>query len=196
MKLNQLLGAVAVAAGLLSAGSASAELITGSLGYTSIFGFTSDDSNLTLATSITHGASVLSGTVDGTFAAEGLTPGTPVALFNPLSVNTAAPLAPMPLPAGPIWSVGGFTMTLTLMFEKVGNTASTLDLEGLGIISHPDYEDTVGRWTATYNAQGSNFTFSSSSTTEIPEGGATLALLGLGLLGLEGARRRLKAAKA
>lgn len=182
------IGALGLVAGLLSAGSLSAATIKGSIGYAT--GFTPNNSNLTLATSIAvQTPGVVVGAVTGDFAAAGILPFTPIALAPVLSVNSA-----LALPGGPVWSVGGFSLNLTSIAETF-NTANSLELTGTGWVTGNGYEPTVGNWIATFNRSGQNFTFSASSSA-VPEGGSAIALLGLALLGVETGRRRLKARKA
>lgn len=192
---TSILGALALLAGLFSAGQASAAAITGSLGYTSLFGFTANNPNLTLATQIGFpGLAQVSGNVSGTFAAAGILAGDAITLdANPLFVNSA-----LALPVTPIWSIAGFSLTLTSIEELPGNVPTSLGLTGTGWVSGPEgTSPSPGTWVATFNREGVNYTFSSSTTANnVPEGGTALALLGLGLLGLEGARRKLTAAKA
>jgi len=192
---TKLFGALALAAGLLSVGNASAAVITGSLGYTSLGGFVANNNNLTVATEISFpGVAQVSGVVSGSFAAAGILPGDVITLTSPLSVNAA-----LALPMTPIWSIAGFSLTLTSISELPGNVATSLGLTGTGTLSGPmGTTPSTGLWVATFNREGTNFTYSSSTTTinDVPEGGTALALLGLGLLGLEGARRKLTAAKA
>ena len=64
-------------------------------------------------------------------------------------------------------------------------------VEGSGIAKITGQDDTEGTFVVTGNRQGQSFSFSAGST--VPENGATLAFLGLGLVALTGvsARRKL-----
>jgi hypothetical protein len=79
---------------------------------------------------------------------------------------------------------------------SVTRGSNGLLLSGLGVVSStiPGLDDTTGNFN--FSVQGNNAAanFSwSSDVSSVPEGGAAIALLGLSLLGLEGARRRMKA---
>ncbi|HEY6226601.1 MAG TPA: VPDSG-CTERM sorting domain-containing protein [Verrucomicrobiae bacterium] len=78
-----------------------------------------------------------------------------------------------------------------------------LNLKGNGVLSitgdllHPSpYDSTTGAWSFTISNPGggahSNFDFTfANSQTAVPDGGATIALLGVGLLGLGALRRKI-----
>jgi hypothetical protein len=93
-----------------------------------------------------------------------------------------------------LWQVGGFQFNLTqsnIVFQGPG----FVTVQGFGIMSGNGFDPTAGIWRFTTQdpSAGSPPTFSfSASTASLPEGGATLALLGLGLAGLEGLRRKLR----
>jgi hypothetical protein len=93
-----------------------------------------------------------------------------------------------------LWQVGGFTFTLNqsnIVFQGPG----FVTVQGFGILSGNGFDPTAGIWRFTTQdpSAGTPPTFSfSASTQALPEGGATLALLGLGLAGVEGLRRKLR----
>ncbi|MGC2353370.1 MAG: VPDSG-CTERM sorting domain-containing protein, partial [Candidatus Udaeobacter sp.] len=62
------------------------------------------------------------------------------------------------------------------------------------------FDATAGTWSFTAQNGSANGVFSFSASTfssqATPDGGATVALLGLALAGIEGTRRKLKRAKS
>jgi hypothetical protein len=93
--------------------------------------------------------------------------------------------------SNPLWSVGGFKFELGSL--AVTNQATdSLALSGTGTLSKTGFEDTNGTWVASFNTSGTSFTWS-SSTNSVPDGGATLSMFGLSLLGLGLARKKLMA---
>ena len=93
----------------------------------------------------------------------------------------------------PFWQVGGFTFQLTS--SSVNSQTNTfLDVSGSGFITGNNFESTPGTWTFNITNQSSAFSFQ-SATASVPDGGASLALLGMGLIALEGLRRRMKSTR-
>ncbi|MEM7083452.1 MAG: PEP-CTERM sorting domain-containing protein [Pseudomonadota bacterium] len=90
-------------------------------------------------------------------------------------------------PGTTVWSIGGFSFALDSINVVLQNNFFIV-LQGTGMLSGNGFEDTAGSWNLTGNAAGSLFNFS-SGTTAISEP-ATLALVGLGFIGLAVARRR------
>ena len=93
---------------------------------------------------------------------------------------------------GPIddfWSVGEFSFKLTAVdILSISDPAEFLRLEGTGIISNTNFEDTAGSWSFSGDtADGGTFSWSASSAA-VPEPGI-LALISLGLIGI-GIRRK------
>jgi hypothetical protein len=161
----------------LGSGAAYGVPITGSIGFTGPY--TANNSDLTLATTLTFGTVEVTGVHDGAFS--GIATGTVATTPASLTVNQPGVV----LPAGAIWSVGGFALTLSAIVETF-NSANTLNLEGIGTITGPaGFDPTPGIWVGTFNVAGTNFTFSASSSSTaspVPEGGTSLALLGIGLI--------------
>jgi hypothetical protein len=95
-------------------------------------------------------------------------------------------------PVSPLWTfkLGATTYSFELTgvsFAYNGSAISTL--AGSGIASITGYDPTPGSFVF-----GSVFQFVSGAATSVPDGGSTIALLGLALVGVEGLRRRLRSA--
>ncbi len=119
-------------------------------------------------------------TTDATEAAAGDL----VTLLSPWAFN-------YPGPAVTFWNVGGFTFTLSSSMKNATSTATFLDVSGTGVITGNGFEATQGVWQFNITAGGgNNFSFQ-SFTSAVPEGGSAVAMLGLGLLGLAAARKKL-----
>jgi hypothetical protein len=98
------------------------------------------------------------------------------------------------LGATALWSVGGFTFDLI---------ASTIVLHDFGILLVTGTGTVTGHgqtfngtWMFSAQGEGSGGIFSFSASSNVPDGGATVALLGLSLAGIEGIRRKLRRAKS
>jgi VPDSG-CTERM motif len=128
-------------------------------------------------------SSVTSGTAD--FA--GIASGTQATMGQPWAFNPSTPTASL-------WSVGGFTFDL-LSSTIVTQNASTLVIEGTGIVSGNGFDPTAMDWMFTTQSSGgrprTTFSFSANGAA-VPDGGSAVALLGLALTGLEGLRRKLR----
>jgi hypothetical protein len=113
---------------------------------------------------------------------------------------------PASTPVNPLWTYTdggtGYTYSFSLASLAVEEqTNKFLNLTGVGTLSitgaGSPYDDTVGTWSFTIsNSSGgahSNFAFTfANSQTAVPDGGNTIALMGLALIGLVAcARRRL-----
>lgn len=193
--MNKTLNLAGAFLALALGSSALAVPITGAIGF--VGDYTPNNQNLQLATSISFGAITTDGSSTGSFA--GIANGTAVTVFSPLLVNQG-PVGNTAntgtvLPGSAIWTVGGFSLTLSSLIEQF-NSANSLNLYGVGTLTGPAGSDpTPGEWVATFNRSGGgtnvNFTFSASSSAigAVPEGGATAALLGLSMLSLGFMRR-------
>ncbi len=161
--------------------------------YTPQDGAAVPQANLDNATQIAFGSTAVG--FGGTAGAFTVIPDlTPVTMYTPLV------FVPPTLPGSDLWSVtsGAHTFTFALSTLNVGPVngtfpgAQSLELSGTGTVSYSgplSYVDTSGSWRGTFNAGGGTFTWS-SSTASVPDGGTTVALLGITMLGLHGLRRR------
>ncbi len=115
------------------------------------------------------------------------------------SVTMAEPWIFSPsTPTPGLWSVGGFTYDLTSATVELQN-ADFLIITGTGIISGNGFDATPGMWSFTSQSPDANGIFSFSASGDfngggVPDGGTTVALLGLALAGIEVLRRKLVAA--
>jgi hypothetical protein len=120
--------------------------------------------------------------------------------FAALAGATAMFAAPWSFASGPIaafWTVGGFTFNLiaSSIVSQIGD--GFLAVSGTGTITSPGFDPTFATWLFTVQDDSSSGVFSFSGGSEaIPDGGATVALLGLALAGIEGIRRKLMRAKS
>ena len=177
---NKWLALTAGALVLMSATVAQAALINGSIGLSGLY--TVDNPDLTAAKTITFGSTfAFGGTGDLDLGA------------TPVSVTMANSLTFDPLftvTSNPLWAVDGFAFELTSL-AITNESTDSLALSGAGTVSKTGFDDSLGTWVATFNNSGSSFTWSSSSS--VPDGGATLSMFGLSLLGLGLARKKLMA---
>ena len=95
-----------------------------------------------------------------------------------------------------IWTHANATFTLT-NFTLINEPGTGVYLEGTGIATLDGFDPTPGFWSfsASQAAPNSVFTFSSTNISPIPgvpDSGTTALLLGVGLMGLGVAARRMK----
>jgi hypothetical protein len=196
MKLSKTILAV-LGTGLLSCAlfsqQAEAVQVTGNINFAGSVQY--DTQSLATATQVTtwfdvaHNASFsnVTGGATGDFAV--IAPGTQAAMAQPWIFNpsTATPA---------LWSVAGFTFDLTSSTIE-NQTATDLTISGTGIVSGNGFDPTPMNWMFTsQNAGGQNmqeFSFSGNSNS-VPDGGPTVALLGLGLTGVWMIRRKFVSA--
>ena len=95
-----------------------------------------------------------------------------------------------------LWSVDGFTFDLTSS-TVVMQTATFLNIRGVGTVSGNGFEATNARWAfSVQNAGGGTgdfFSFSANTASNgVPDGGSAVALLGISLVAIEFVRRKLR----
>ena len=182
MKLVSKIGAALFAALVLSS-TASAVRINGTIGFTG--GASLNNADLSLATQVVEWDTTKVSVIHtGDFS--GIVTGTDVILWKPWNLDTAAPGITN------FWKVGDFSFDLTSStryYDPAG--LGFLAASGYGWIKKAGFENTEGTWSfSTQNPGAGNlFTFSASGAA-VPDGGATVALLGVSLLGLHGLRRK------
>jgi hypothetical protein len=182
MKLVSKIGAALFAAFVLSS-TASAVRINGVIGFTG--GASLDNANLALATQVVEwDTTTVSVIHTGDFA--GISTGTAVMLAKPWNLNTAAP------GIVDFWKVGGFSFDLTSSTRFYDSSGQGfLQASGYGWIKKAGFENTEGTWSFSTQKTGAGNVFTiSASGAAVPYGGATVALLGVSLLGLHGLRRK------
>lgn len=180
-----------VAVGLLSCGlfgqQAQATAITGDITFGGVVTF--DSTNLSLATQVSTWNLSIVTSDSGDFGSIPILSN--VTMTAPWIFNPSTPTMPL-------WSVGGFTFDLTSS-TIVSQTNFFLDITGVGTLSAAGFDTTPGTWSfSVSNALGTtSSTFGFTSDTHsglVPDGGATAALLGIALAGVEVFRRKFKAA--
>jgi hypothetical protein len=191
MKVKKLIAVFALAAGLVTA--AQATPITGFIQFAGSVAF--DTTSLATATRVNTwfdvfgnaGFSNVTKGDTGNFLT--IAPGTQAKMGTPYIFNPSSST-----PA--LWSVGGFTFNL-LSSTVETQTAKDLTIEGTGIVSGNGFTPTNMSWMfTTQNSSGANqaeFSFSANSNSvgSVPDSGAAISLLGIGLIGLELGRRKL-----
>lgn len=186
MKLSKLLLTIVAGSVLSVAGfcqSAQAAMINGAITFSG--GAIYDTSSLATATRVNTFLDVKVMSSDGDFGSF-TNPDDPVAMAMPwiFSPSTATPS---------LWSVGGFTYDLSSA-TVVLQSADFLLISGTGTVSGNGFDPTPGTWSFTSQSPSANGVFSFSGSSEahgVPDGGATIALLGLALGGVEILRRKI-----
>jgi hypothetical protein len=183
-----------LATGVLSCGlfsqQAEAIAISGDIQFAGEVQF--DTNSLATATRVVtwfdvfHNAGFTSVT-SGTGDFSGIAPGTQAAMAQPWIFNPSTPTPGL-------WSVGGFTFNL-LSATIVTQNATTLVIEGTGIVSGNGFDPTAMDWSFTTQSAGgktrTTFSFSGNGTTGVPDGGSAVVLLGLAFIGVGLLRRKL-----
>jgi len=183
--ISKLLRIAALAALVLAPAAAlKASPIFGEISFSG--GASLDGSNFSDSTAFTSFSGIEVDSSNGIFS--GLVAGTPINM-EPFSW-TAFPASGL----SPLWyEAGNPSNRFNLFYLNVdGVTDNSLNLSGGGTayIEGVGYK---GDWILTANGLGSTFNFS-STTQAVPDGGATAALLGLGLIGVAAASRRFRKA--
>ena len=91
-----------------------------------------------------------------------------------------------------VWTVGGFSFQLTSLLSTTVSPG-VFSILGNGIANGPGFQATAGVFSLSGTGNQPTFTFQASTTASgvaVPDGGTTVALLGLTLVGLEGMRRK------
>ncbi len=143
--------------------------------------------SLSTATAVTNWGVVRATQATGSFAPV-------VTIFEAGVADVAAMATPWSFNSGsvtPLWSIAGFSFDLTSSAKNPTSNANFLDVSGSGFMSGNGFEKTFGTWTfnITNAANSSSFSFQSSTAARVPDGGTTVALLGLSFLGLGGVSR-------
>jgi hypothetical protein len=184
-----------VAAAFALTQSVQATAITGSIGFSGI-GVTLDNSSASTATAVTSWiAPVVSGDA-GSFAV--VANNTPAVFTAPWNFNTGSSV-------NPFWAVGGFTFNLlSSSIVSQGGTAGVngfVVVSGVGVVSGNSFDPTAMTWSFTTQDPSSGlaangaptWSFSASANTAVPDGGATVMLLGIALSGLALLKKKLTA---
>lgn len=124
------------------------------------------------------------------------------ALVNTMNITPSNPWIFSPPPGqafSDLWSVGGFTFDF--QSDTISKSGNILDISGLGTITGNGYDATSFDWNlylddpsqGVYNpCMDFNLAVAIGSTVDpVPDGGLTVAFLGLALAGVEGLRRKL-----
>jgi hypothetical protein len=177
----KILGPLALTASLLAAGTSSAALM-GGLSFVGFNQTTDADADYTGATTVTSfGTGSFIGAASLSFAPLA----GPVTMTDPLQFDPFASQATF------LWSKGGISFTLESV-SSIDADVDTLKVIGLGSVTD-GVETRPMDFKLTLNKSGTGAqrtaSWSLSQSTDVPEGGVGVALLGLGLLGLAGVRR-------
>ena len=194
-KMTKLASVVAVTVAL--AQSLQAVPVTGSIGFSGV-GVTFNTGTAATATAVTSFIAPAVSGISGSFAAPSpfaVANGTPV-VFNPATWNFASG------PVASFWQVGGFTFNLLSSSLTAHGGTPGVDafvvVNGTGTVTGNGYTPTQMSWSFTSQdpASGSNptsWSFSASANSQVPDGGATVILLGIALSGVALLRKKLAA---
>ncbi len=169
--------------------AAQAGYINGTIGF--VGSATLNNSNIALATAVNSWSGAAAGGLPGAGAPItgdfiGILVGAPVTFGSPWTFSS---------PKVGLWAVNGFTFDIGSSLVSVGvlGGQTFLNVSGTGLIKKAGFTDTPGVFSFTAQTPGvaSVFTFSASGNA-VPDGGATVALLGLSILGLGGVGRLVR----
>jgi hypothetical protein len=175
------IGGIVMAMAMATVAQATPIPITGSISMGGVAYLNSSD--LAAATTVTNWGTVLVNGVNGDFSSS-------VSAYT--SVSMAVPWIFIPSTATPnLWSVGGFTFSL--VSDSVTESGDSLDILGFGTISSTNsaYASTAFEWNVSIvNNPSQGPVYFSFSASTVPDGGMTVAFLGLALASAEGLRRK------
>lgn len=181
MKLTSKISALALAVALTSV--AKAAFISGTIGFTGSAVLNGGPTFVGTTQVTSWSATAAAAPITGSFAASGIVAGNAVTFASPWVFAAATPS---------LWAINGFTFDIAPSVTTTGVVGSTtfLAVSGTGIVKKAGFQDTPGTFSFSTQTPGvaGQFTFSASGTA-VPDGGATVALLGCALLGLQGVRR-------
>jgi hypothetical protein len=172
--------------------AAQAVVLPGIVGEVNFVGTAALNGPITTATGVSTWSGTASGglpgvaaPISGDFLSIALN--TPVTFAAPWIFANATPN---------LWQVGGFSFDIGSSMVVRGPTlpgSSFLAVSGTGFIKKAGFKDTPGTFSFTTQGPSGESTFSFSSTVKsVPDGGATLALLGVSFLGLGGVSRLVR----
>jgi hypothetical protein len=182
LKTTSKLAAALVAAAALTS-AANAAFVEGKIDFGIVV--TLDSQNLGSATKVmswdTTFVTLVTDDYD-TFA----NPGNPAIFTAPWTFNSGA--------VTPLWTAAGFSFDLSSSAVNGVQTNTFLNVVGTGTVTGNGFDPTPGTFSFTITNQGGaagngQFSFVASTAT-VPDGGTTVALLGVSLLGLHGLRRK------
>lgn len=173
-------------AGLALAASAQAAQITGTITYLSVTIPSNPNLNLATAFSFPVGLGLVVNATGDLTAINPVIATAPGIANLPLGTGNA----PLTVPVNSLWTDGFFNFDLTALNVDFRSTTQ-FNASGTGTISAPGYDDTPGTWTLVVTGAGPVLGFAAGSEAKpTPDAGATITLMGLGLVGLGLIRRK------